>query len=114
MMNFKSDVGLKFPDTLCYVAFGYALKKSLAQGSIVQNPVGKVGSIGKVRVNDTKADAYRLALLLVENKDRFSNSQLKYKSDLRKTEFYKDILGMKNQPRADKVALIFDYYQDLI
>ena len=114
MLNFKSGIGTKLPETLCYVAFGYALKQSLAQGSIVQNPVGRVDGIVKVRSNDTKADARRLALLLFENRDMFHKSQLKYKSDLRKPEFYKDILNMKNKPRADKVAMIFDYYQEMI
>ena len=114
MMNFKQGIGNKYPETLCYVAFGYGLKQSLAQGSIVQNPVGRVDGIVKVRSNDTKADARRLALLLFENRDMFHKSQLKYKSDLRKPEFYKDILNMKNKPRADKVAMIFDYYQEMI
>ena len=114
MMNFKSGTGTKFPDTLCYVAFGFALKKSLAQGSIVQNPVGRVDGIGNVRRNDAKAEARRLALILFENKEKFQKSQLKYKSDLRKPEFYSDILKMKYQPRADKVTLIFDYYQEMI
>ena len=42
MVNSKVGTGKCFPDTQCYVSFCYGLKQSLAQGSIVQNPVGKV------------------------------------------------------------------------
>lgn len=42
MANSKVGTGKCFPDTLCYVSFCYGLKQSLAQGSIVQNPIGRV------------------------------------------------------------------------
>ena len=126
MANSKVGTGKCFPDTLCYVSFCYGLKQSLAQGSIVQNPVGKVVpddpevQAQRLDVKRSKAQQrrlevdQRLALLLFNNRDSFSKSALFRKSDLRKPEFYRDIMQLKCIPRNDKTTTIFALFTKLV
>jgi hypothetical protein len=116
MANSKVGVGRCFPDTLCYVSFCFGLKQSLAQGSIVQNPIGKVvpdEKQAKAKQRRQEVDQ-RLALLLFNNRDSFLESALRYKSDLRKPEFYRDILQLKSIPRNDKTTTIFALFTKLV
>ena len=126
MANSKVGAGKRFPDTLCYVSFGYGLKQSLAQGSIVQNPVGRVApdepEAKAQRLAEKHDKAHRLrqevdqrlALLLFNNRIFFSKSALFRKSDLRKSEFYRDILQLKCSPGNDKTTTIFALYTKLV
>ena len=126
MANSKVGVGRFFPNTLCYVSFCYGLKQSLAQGSIVQNPVGRVEpddpEVQAQRLDEKHAKAQqlrqevdqRLALLLFNNRDSFLESALRYKSDLRKPEFYRDIMQLKCVPRNDKTTTIFALFTKLV
>ena len=122
----NTKVGRFFPNTLCYVSFCYGLKQSLAQGSIVQNPIGRVEpddpEVQAQRLDEKHAKAQqlrqevdqRLALLLFNNRDSFSKSALCRKSDLRKPEFYRDIMQLKCVPRNDKTTTIFDLFTKLV
>ncbi len=120
MGNFKKNNGNQYPETLCYVSFGFGLKNSLHQGTIEQNPIGKTPVVPQQIIvprrvigrGGAESDR-RIAQLLFDNRAKFPKSALKYKSDLRKPEFYKDICNLKNCPRHDKVARIFDLYQKL-
>jgi hypothetical protein len=126
MANFKVGIGKYFPDTLCYVSFCYGLKQSLAQGSIVQNPVGLIVPDGpevqaqKLAGKHDKAqrrrqaDDQRLALLLFNNRASFSKSALKFKSDLRKPEFFRVIMQLESIPRNDKTTTIFALFKKLV
>ncbi len=123
MANTKIGVGKVFPKTLCYVAFGYGVKQSLAQGSIVQNPIGRIVPVvskkkslrSPVQVGIIAADDdLRLALLLFNNRGRFPKSILKCKSDLRKPALYKDILNLNKSPGCDKVRRVFELYTQMI
>ena len=126
MANSKVGTGKCFPDTLCYVSFCFGLKQSLAQGSIVQNPIGRVEpdapEVQAQRLDEKHAKAQqlrqevdqRLALLLFNNRDSFMESALRYKSDLRKPEFYRDIMQLKCFPRNDKTTTIFALFTKLV
>ena len=127
MGNFKNKIGRHFPETLCYVSFGFGLKNSLRQGTIEQNPIGPVKPVvpqqthvdkepsvpGRVVGKFAAESDRRIAQLLFDNRAKFPKSALKFKSDLRKPEFYKDICNLENCPRHDKVSRIFDLYQKL-
>jgi hypothetical protein len=126
MANSKVGTGKFLPDTLCYVSFCFGLKQSLAQGSIVQNPIGKVvpddPEVKAQQLGEKHAKAQqrrqevgqRLALLLFNNRDSFLESALRYKSDLRKPEFYRDIMQLKSIPRNDKTTIIFALFTKLV
>ena len=116
MANSKVGTGKFLPDTLCYVSFCFGLKQSLAQGSIVQNPIGKVvpdEKQAKAKQRRQEVDQ-RLALLLFNNRDSFLESALRYKSDLRKPEFYRDIMQPKSIPRNEKTTIIFALFTKLV